>query len=362
MDFRDLGAEAVAIARAQWVPSLTIMLLVMAMCVTTLLTVGRTAHAEAQVQDRLDAAGSRYLSVADTSDHDILTPAVVDVVIGLSSVEVAVGASLPQDAVLAAVPGTSPVPLRWVSGQLTDAVTLTSGRWPEPDEVIVAQATAAQYGLDGPVGAVLDQSGAELPIVGTYTASEPWEQFTNGAIARNDGTAPVRSVMVLATSSAQAGSAQQSLLQVVASPDPQWLQVNSPATLAEVQQQIGGDLSQFSRALLTLVIASGAVLTAIVVLADSLVRQRDLGRRRALGASRSDLITLVVGRTTLTALAGAVAGTTGGWGATHVVGHPPPVDFAFAVGVLAVLTASVAAVPPATLAAYRDPVVVLRTP
>jgi len=92
------------------------------------------------------------------------------------------------------------------------------------------------------------------------------------------------------------------------------------------------------------------------------VRQRDLGRRRALGADRPTIITLVVTRTLIAATLGALAGTAAAVVITTSSGVRAPTGFIGAVAVLALLTAAIDAIPPAAIAAYRDPVAVLRTP
>src|SRR5690606_39708076 len=117
--------------------------------------------------------------------------------------------------------------------------------------------------------------------------------------------------------------------------------VQSPVALADLQAAVGADLGTFGRTLL-------------------------LGRRRALGATRTTILTLVLARTLLPALLpallGAVIGTAAGlwiagqWAAT------PPRTFTAGTATLAVLAALASTLPPATYAAGRDPVRVLRTP
>src|SRR5699024_7154463 len=104
----------------------------------------------------------------------------------------------------------------------SQAGSLTTGRWPNPGEAIVSVATAAAYGLDGP------QVG-------------------------------LRSLIVVATTAETAGTTQAQVLQLIAASNPQDLRVTSPATLAEVQQAVGADLTTFSRSLLALEIGRAHV-------------------------------------------------------------------------------------------------------
>ncbi|HSN44583.1 MAG TPA: ABC transporter permease, partial [Propionibacteriaceae bacterium] len=97
-------------------------------------------------------------------------------------------------------------------------------------------------------------------------------------------------------------------------------------------------------------------------LADALIRRKDLGRRRTLGANRWDLTSLVALRATLVALIGALAGAILGlvWTSRTAI-HVPP-SFAAALVALAVIAAGIASIAPAIYAARRDPVTVMRTP
>lgn len=118
----------------------------------------------------------------------------------------------------------------------------------------------------------------------------------------------------------------------------------------------------YGRGLLLLTLGAGAVLVAVVVLAEVLLRRRDLGRRRALGASQWGLVGLVVARTVVAAVPGALLGAVGGAVIAAIWAQPPPLEFTCAVTVLTGLVSGIAAIPPAFLAAVRDPVGVLRTP
>ena len=89
---------------------------------------------------------------------------------------------------------------------------------------------------------------------------------------------------------------------------------------------------------------------AIVVLADVLIRRRDLGRRRTLGIGRGDLILLVAVRTAVPALLGAVLGSGAGYAVVAGQGGTLGVDFVAAVAVLAALTALLASLAPAAFA------------
>ncbi|WP_114552703.1 ABC transporter permease [Cellulosimicrobium sp. TH-20] len=359
----ELLREAWASALAQKIPTFMIAALAAAMCLTTLLTVGRTASAQADVLAALEGAGSRTLQVVNTGDGALLAPAVVDATASLSGVERSLARTSANDTYNASVgPGGTKVPTWQARGDLTGAVTLTAGRWPRAGEALVSTQTAQTLGLDAAVGALADDNGHEYPIVGAYTARTPFTDLDAGALTPAADDAELRTLDVITTTAGQAGTVQTLVLQLIAAPDPTALTVTSPTTLADLQDQITGDVAAFGAGLLLLVLAAGAILTTLVVLADTLVRRKDLGRRRALGASRTAIVTLVTTRTVLPAAFGALAGTLVGLLLVARMGATPPIAFCAGTAVLALLAAGLAALAPAVIAAFRDPVAVLRTP
>ena len=131
--------------------------------------------------------------------------------------------------------------------------------------------------------------------------------------------------------------------------------------LAAGNATITGELAGLGRSLLLLILGAGAFFVAIVVLADVLIRRRDLGRRRTLGIGRADLVLLVAVRTAAPAVLGAVVGAGTGYAVVVGQGGALGLDFVAGVAVLAALTAVAASLLPAAFAAFRDPVRVMRT-
>ncbi|UJH71100.1 hypothetical protein [Ornithinimicrobium sp. INDO-MA30-4] len=103
MKFGLVLREGVATMWAAKVPSTLVLLLVAAMCVATIATVGQTAAADQQLQERLDSAGSRVLVVNDGQSGGLISPTIIDQVKGLSTTERAVGTLIPIDVVNGAV-------------------------------------------------------------------------------------------------------------------------------------------------------------------------------------------------------------------------------------------------------------------
>lgn len=356
-------AEAARTAWAQRVSSVMVGVLCAATCSITLLTVGRTAAAEHQVLSRLDAAGSRLLVVSDDRDAGLVTPGVIDVLAELDTVERVIGVDGPFDVLNPAVgEGGNRVPAWRVAGDLDQVLVLTRGRWPQPGEAVVADEAQRALGLTHPAGAVLDTTGFEHAIVGSFAPLSPFEAFGRGAVVASDADSPVRSVQLVVSSVEAAGITETLTLALLAPPDPTGVTVQSPRALADLQRTLGGDLGEYGRGLLLLTLGGGALLIAVVVLAEVLLRRRDLGRRRALGAPRWGLVVLVVARTVTAAIPGTLAGVGLGVGAAVAWAQAPPGAFVAGTGTLTILVAIAASIPPAAIAAGRDPVGILRTP
>lgn len=354
--------EAWVSTRTRVVPALMVAALCASMCATTLLTVGRTVSAEIEVLARMEQAGSRELIVGDRLAAGLLTPTIVGAVASLDVVERAVGLTIAQDVRsghLAA--GGQQVPAWSVVGSIADVATLTSGRDPMPGEALVSQETVATLGFDGPAGYVV-QGALEYPIVGTFTAREPFTALDAGVAIAATPQTTARVLHVIASDTQAVAVAQQVTLGIIAATRPEDLTIQSATALAALQGDIAGDLGLFGRQLLLLILGAGAVLTSVVVLADVLLRRADLGRRRALGATRRGLIALVTLRVLIAAVLGVSLGSALSLAVMRTWEVTVPASFVAGIMTLTLLSALAAALGPATIAATRDPVTILRTP
>ena len=361
-----LVRDGLRTAWASRVPSALVAFVAAVMCAATLMTVGRTAAAEEQVLARLEWGGSRMLVVTDAKDSGLITPAVRAAAGGLDGAQAVLGMARAVDVTAGPLsPGGPAAPLWRVQGELSDAVELTSGRLPASDrEALVLPGGAATLSLEGPAGWVAETApdGAHYSVVGTAVPREGFESTGAGLVAPAPPDASSATLHVLAAHAARAPGLQGTVLDIVRPASPDEVRVTSPATLAQLQSQVAGDLGAFGRVLLWGVLGGGALLVGVVVLADVLVKRRDVGRRRALGATRSDVVGLILVRTVAPVVVGAALGVAVGVLATAPLGAVPPPDFLAGTAVLVLLAGALASVPPALFAATRDPVRVLRTP
>ncbi|MDO5634803.1 MAG: hypothetical protein Q4G34_08035 [Micrococcus sp.] len=367
MRVAELFRDGLSTAWATKVTSAVLAFIAASMCAATLATVGRTAAAEAAVLERIESAGSRMLVVTDAADAGLLSTPVLAAVSTLDAADAAVGLSRAQDVTVGQLsPGGPRAPLWGVAGDLEQVAELRSGRLPRAsNEALILDGAAATLSVEGAAGwvrgVVAGSAGADVTIVGTATARPGFEDLDAGLLAPLDASRSPASLRVLATDAAHAPGLQSAVLDLLrAAPDQ--LQVSSPASLAALQAEVADDLGAFGRTLLVSVLAGGAVVMAAVVLADVLLSRKDVGRRRALGATRGVVVTVIALRTLAPVLVGVLAGVGVGVVMTARLDAVPPGSFVLGTAVLVALSALLAALPPAVFAATRDPVRVLRTP
>lgn len=360
--------EGVAVARSQPVATGVTSLIVAAVCAVILATVGQSAAAEVRVLATIDEAGTRTIVVSDPTGQAAMHPDSVEQVLALDGVAWALGLGPVSDVRNVDLgPAARPVPARRFYGELPAEVTVT-GRMPVTGEALAGSGAiellAAQQLVAGVRGE--DIAGA---IVGGFGAEEPLAFLNRGILVatstRSAARAPVtlRELYVMAASVDDVDRLVRAVRAVVHADAPQQLAIETPAALVELRALVGSELATNSRRLMLLVLSVGLVVVAIMLAGVVSQRRRDFGRRRALGASRSTIVVLVLTQTAVGAALGVVLGSTVGLLAVwRMAGSLPSATFTTGVGVLALVTALVAGVPPGLMAALRDPVRILRVP
>lgn len=364
MRLRELAREVFASAIAARVSSGLALLVSAATCLAALLTVGQQAAAEQRLAQEFARPAARTLALTDDNDSSLLSSAAVDSLRSLDRAERVVTLSTPRDAFNGALgEGATRVSLVVVSGDVGGAITLVAGRMPSPgsDEVLVSATAQTKLGLAVPSGVVETTDHRQWSVVGRFVPLTPFEQLEEQIVAIDPSPVEAnREVRIVADSVASVSGTQAAALAILA-PKPGDLAVQSAVAAAATSASATAQLTAFGRSLLLLILGAGAFFIAVVVLADVLIHRRDLGRRRTLGITRADLVTLVALRTTLPSALGAVLAAGAGLAVAAARSLPIPPEFAFSVAALATITAGVAAIPPALLAAWRDPVAVMRT-
>jgi len=210
----------------------------------------------------------------------------------------------------------------------------------------------------------MDKFGRELAVVGTFETDTPL-RFLQQRMLRSPGPSPsteeVQAVYFGVEDASNIPSVVAGALMALAPDRSTSITVETAEALVAVRAAVRGELEVFSRQLVTLVLGIGLVLVALNLYGTVTSHRRDFGRRRALGASRSLVVGLVVFQTVLVATIGVFVGMAVGAGLIwRWTGSVMSLDFALAIGALAILTAVLGTIPPALMAAFRDPVRILR--
>jgi putative ABC transport system permease protein len=358
--------DGLASAVARPVATATAAVVVALVCVVVLVTTGRTAAVEREVVAAVDGTGTRTITVTDASGEAGISRAAVAAIGALDGVEWAVGLGPAQDA--RAVDGASGVvgvPLREYVGDLPPELVGSRGRMPQADgEAVAGTGAAAQLGLLDGAGPVATGSGT-VAVVGEVHARGSLSRLDDTVLVRSsaDDDGSLRYVYVLADSAAHVPALADAVRAVLPAAQPAQVDVATSDGVLRLREVVSGSLGAGARQLMAGVLGAGVVLIGVTMLGAVSARRRDFGRQRALGASRSAIVVLVLVQSGLAAGCGAVVGTAGGLVAVRLTtGELPSWSFAGGLAALTVLVALVGSVPPALAAAWRDPVRVLRVP
>lgn len=363
---RGLVSEGIRVAWSSPVASVMVGLIVAAVCAVILGTTGQTVRAEQDVLARIDDAGTRTITAVDDQGTANIPVTAVDRIAELSDVEWVVAFGFAIDGRNSQLGrGGTPVATRVVWGEIPDVVTV-NGRSPEPGEALVGPAAQAALGLVVPVGGV-DLDDEQAAVVGAFAAADPLGFLNTTILLAPDpstvGQATLRSVHILADSPEAVATLTRAVAAVLGARDPTGVRFETSETLAQLRAAVAGELGRFGRNLVLTTLAVSLILTALVVYGSVTLRRQDFGRRRALGAGRTTITGLVAVQYAVVAVVGAAVGSAAGTFLVYqLTGGYPNLEFTLAIAALAVLATIAAAIPPALVAAYRDPVRVLRVP
>ncbi|MBA2336239.1 MAG: ABC transporter permease [Acidimicrobiia bacterium] len=361
-----LVGEAARIAVARPVATVLVGAIVAAVGAVILLTTGQTVAAENDVLSRIDEAGTRSIVITDDQGTAMLRPQVVDRVGAVAGVEWVIGLGYASDGENSWLGGGgAPVAVRTLYGDLPEGPVTVNGRAPAPGEALVGVAAAATLGFEHGIGGV-ELGGDQLAVVGIIDGDGPLGFLDTGMVAApapDDTTGPLRSIHIVVDQPSQVAAVAVAARRLLDAEDATSVSVTTSETLADVRAAVAGELGRYGRNLVLLILGAGLVLVGLTVYGSVTLQRQDFGRRRALGATRTAIVTLVTVQNMLVAMIGTLFGVAV---ATAVAlwrqDLGPSLTFAVAVGVLAVVATAAAAVVPAVIAAHRDPVRVLRVP
>lgn len=360
---RILWGEAAASARSQPVASVLTTLVITGMVLTVMMTTGRTVAAEQNVLSSIDAAGTRTIQIR-AEDTAGVTSAVLDRIGNIDGIEWAAAFSSAIDATNTLIPDGTRVPVRYVYSNHLDQLGITD--IPTLGATVYASQTALnQFGLADIGGAITLTTGDTASIGGRIVVSDYLAGFEPVAVipVASDAPAKVNIVLVIARSPELVAPVADAVLSVVAADDPTKITVQTSETLAQLRALVQSQLGSSSRTLVLALLAVMTVLVSVILYGLVMMRRKDFGRRRALGATRGQIIVLLIAQTALLAAGGITLGLLIATGISLALRDPlPGVEFTLALSTLAFGAAVAAAIIPAIIASLREPIRELRVP
>lgn len=353
--------EAMLSSWNQPVASLLSAAIVAGMCVAVLVTSGKSVGAQQSILRSLDSAGTRSIVIRAEPDAG-LTSRVVSRLALLQGVEWFGAFGPATDVTNDRIPGGAKAPLR--HAWLSDRELVLSGRTASLG-VEASESALTTLGLQGVSGSAVESRGATWAVVGEFDVP-PHLQFLDPMILlpQSESTEGDVSVLVVIASRPEltepVADAVRSILGVT---DPAKIAIESSEGLAKLRTTVDTQLSDYGRGLTGLTLLVSGCLIATVLLGMVLLRRKDFGRRRALGATRTLIVGLVVGQAAIASLVGAILGAIISVASLSFMADPlPSPEYFVAVGTLGSLMGVVASVVPAVIASRRDPIRELRVP
>ncbi len=354
--------EAVATARSQRVLSAIGCLVVAVVVLSVLVTAGHTNASRRGLLATLDEAGTRQVTVSDIDGKALLTPSVVRRIASLSPTSWALGLGPVVDGSNSLRGGDERVASRYMTNlPPPSSYSIVKGRPIAPGEAMAGKDAANALGLIDGAGAI-SSDAYSVPVVATAEFRAPLEFLNDTVVILGPDEAPTL-IIALAENSDHVEALSKAVEEVLDPVRYESVRVESSAQLAAIRAKVNQDSGTSGAAIITGALGTGLILTAATSLGSVTVRRRDYGRRRALGATRSNIVVLVLAQTAVAGVAGALIGSVVGvLAVVTLAGTSPDPLLVGGVGVLSINVTMVAAVPSAALAALRDPVRILRVP
>jgi putative ABC transport system permease protein len=361
-----LVREGVAHARQDRRFTVALALVVALVVAVVLATAGRNAATERSVVDSIETLGARTVVLTDSDRRATIDSASISNLLEIDGVTWVFGMGPAHAGHNAGLPTQGSVTTRSLVGQLPSVVEVSTGRAPEsPGEAVVGREAAAALGLVDVSGAVA-ADGMQLGVVGQMRAEGMLAFLDETVLYRAEPAAqePVVQIYLNVEDPAYAQAIGDEAVARLVAERPESVTVEVSSSVIQLSAVVSGDLGESSRQVMAIVLLVGLAITTVVTLAMTSNQRRNFGRMRALGASRTALVVIVLVHVAVAAAAGAVLGSAVGLAivAATMDGVLPAWTFVVGVGLDALLIALVGAALPAVAAARRDPISILRVP
>ncbi len=355
-----MAAESARMCRALPITTALIVVVAAATSLGVLATTGRTAIAEQQLLAALDDQGARIVEVRSVDGIAVIPSDAVARVAAISGVEWVIGISRAVD-VQSAASSQIRAPLVRIVGD--SPALLMAHAWRQP-ALLVSQVSGARVGLASAAGSVRTALGQSLAVSGAFSAEPPLLDLEQYILIQDDEAPEALDRLVVEVAEiADIESVSAAIPYALGTKGASGSTVGEPRVLLEARRVVEGEIGGWGRQVVLGALYGALILSSLTVFTGVVARRRDFGRRRVLGASRGQLVALVLGQSLWAAIAGVAIGVPAGVAYLSVtLGTSPRWGFPTGIAILIVGAVALASLPPALVAAHRDPIRALRVP
>lgn len=350
--------------RSPLVPTLVAILVLFAGTTAIFATTGLGVASQQRTLERINSPEGRLITITDPQGAAGLSPRSVEAIRSMTGVEWAIGIGPATDITNTAIPAGGSVPARLVYGSLPPPIQSDRSAPLSPGQAIAGAGLAQKLGLSDGVGPVHNRTQDAI-VVGGFTAHAPLNSLNHDLLIAPSSDDPGRllTLWVSVRDVAHLAAIADAVTSALVVQNPSAVRVETSEELARISLDVVAGLADSARVTISGLLLAVAILVGALQYGRVSGMARDIGRCRALGATRSTIMLQVLINAGLCGLIGAVLGIVAGLVIDAIVaGQLPGAGFTMAVGVLMVLAALAGSIAPAIRAARLDPVRILRVP
>ncbi|MEO5533847.1 MAG: ABC transporter permease [Pseudolysinimonas sp.] len=357
-------ADAVHRFRRPLTPTVIAATIVLAGTVAVFATTGIAVAGQQSALERINSPEGRLITVTDPQGQAGLSPESVAIVSSISGVEWAVGVGPATDVHNTGIPGGTTQPARALYGELPPPIHTSTSRRLVDGLAIAGPGLTQSLSLEEGVGPITGRNGQSV-VVGSFVADTPLASLNSNFLVAQSATSTGRllTLWVSVSDVTQLAQVSAAVRDALITTNPGVVRIDTSSELAQLSADVTADLARTAQLTVSGLLVAVAILIAAVQFGRVTSMAKDIGRARALGATRSTIVGQIVANAAVCGFVGATAGTIAGLIISAFVAHQlPGVGFTVGVGVLMVLASIVGSIGPAVRAARADPVRILRVP
>ncbi|MDR2538375.1 MAG: hypothetical protein LBC43_01850 [Bifidobacteriaceae bacterium] len=331
------------------------------MTLSIVLVFGESQASIQNIRDFMDTNGAKTIQFLDDSDIGYFDQETLNFVEAFDNIEYSFETSTVFDVFNSLTKDEINLfPAKSFRGDISKVVQLVAGRMPKAGEAIISENAAHGFKLVGPTGEI-SSSNQSWNVVGIFKSDEAYLDFKNFALIYESSTTPMPYFYSKVKEYNELPTTQTLILNMISPFGREDIKILSKS-LASLQNTIENNLGSFANYILILVLFLGIVLITVATLIDAFLNQKDIGRRRALGATKIYISLLMIFRGALVSTVGATIGGVVSIFYLYFYYLSIPINFLVAVIIFVLIIGSLGSLLPSLIIINRDPLRAIRTP